>query len=176
MISHESKLKYAIQGLVVVVVALGASVFLLAQKESHLDSTNKALTDSQSMEMDMSSMGSMQQMAGMTAQTYNVLAGQPIPTVSFTITPSTVDGYNIHITTTNFTFTPEKIDKAAAPNEGHVHLYVDGALIVVLSPWYHLNKLPPGDHEIRVVLANNDHSLYAVNGQDIQQIQTLKVQ
>ncbi len=175
MLSRESKLNYTVQLLSLFVVILAGGLFLSYQKESHLATAQKALMDSQSMEMDMSSMGSMSEMAGMTTKTYNVTAGESIPTVSFQIIPEQKDGYDIHITTTNFNFTPEHIDQAPAANEGHVHLYLDGALIVVLGNWYHLNALPSGNHQIRVALANNDHSLYAVNGQSIEAVQTLHV-
>jgi hypothetical protein len=175
MLTREQKLRFTAEILSVVVIGLGVWIFLIYQKTSHLEATEKPLQDIQSMQMDMSSMGSMEQMAGMSATTYNVLAGQPVPTVSFQIIPDKADGYDIHTITTNFTFTPEKIGSAAVPNEGHIHLYVDGALIVVLSPWYHLNNLPSGNHQIEVVLANNDHSQYQVNGQQVQAVQTLHV-
>ncbi len=116
-------------------------------------------------------------MAGMpmATKTFDVLPGEKIPTVSFTTKQDSTGGWDINITTTNFNFMPEKIDGDPVLGEGHVHLYVDGNLIVVLSPWYHIDALTPGRHSVRVALANNNHSLYVYKGKNIEQVQTLLV-
>jgi hypothetical protein len=101
----------------------------------------------------------------------------PIPTVSFTVVKDTLDGWDLHIMTTNFTFTPLNINQAPIADEGHAHLYIDGNLTVLLGPWYHIDGaiLPPGKHTITVSLTANDHSVFSANGQPIQQTQTLEV-
>jgi len=108
--------------------------------------------------------------AGMMLKTYEVPAGYRTPTVDFTITkdPTSMGGWDVHITTTNFTFTPQNVNSAPVPDQGHVHLYVDNTLYVVYGPWYHLDDLSAGTHVITVALAQNDHSIYTKNGQDIQ--------
>ena len=106
--------------------------------------------------------------AGMTMKTFDVSAEQPTPTIGFDITKDTMGGWDVHVTTTNFIFTPEHLDGAAVAGEGHVHLYIDNTLIIMLAPWYHIDSLTPGAHTIRVGLFNNDHSAYSINGQHIE--------
>ena len=98
-----------------------------------------------------------------------------VPTVSFTLTKDSAnDGWNLHILTTNFAFTPENENGKPVPNEGHAHLYIDGALSVVYGPWYHIDSLSPGTHTVTVSLNANDHSIFTANGVKIQQVQQVK--
>lgn len=101
----------------------------------------------------------------------------PVPTVFFTIVRDTLDGWDLHVTTTNFTWTPQNINQAPVADEGHAHLYIDGALTVLFGPWYHIpsTELPPGKHEITVSLNANDHSVFSANGQNVQETQALVV-
>jgi hypothetical protein len=92
----------------------------------------------------------------------------PVPTVDFTLTKDVVGGYDLHVETTNFTFTPELINTAPIIDQGHAHLYIDGQLTILLAPWYHINALAPGIHTIAVSLNANDHSVFAVVGQPIE--------
>jgi hypothetical protein len=103
--------------------------------------------------------------------------GAPVPTVSFTLTKDTLDGWDLHINTTNFTFTPQNINQAPIADQGHVHLYIDGNLTVVFGPWFHISgdQLPPGTHTIVVSLNANDHSIFSYGGKNIQAMQTLVV-
>lgn len=102
-------------------------------------------------------------------------AAAPVPTVSFTLTQGAPDGWYLHIITTNFTFTPEKINTAPVADEGHAHLYIDGKLTVVMGPWFHIpgDAVSPGKHTVMVSLNANDHSVFANNGQPIEAMQTL---
>ncbi len=113
--------------------------------------------------------------AGMMLKTYEVPAGYPTPTVDFTITrdPAAMGGWDVHITTTNFTFTPQNVNTAPVPDQGHAHIYVDNTLYVAYGPWYHLDDLSPGTHTITVALAQNDHSIYTKNGVNIQKQETI---
>jgi len=101
----------------------------------------------------------------------------PIPTVSFTIVKDTLDGWDLHVDTTNFTWTPQNINQAPVADQGHAHLYIDGVLTVLLGPWYHINGdvLPPGRHTVTVSLNANDHSVFSADGRNIQETQTLVV-
>lgn len=105
---------------------------------------------------------------GMMQKFTDIPAGDPVPTVSFTITKDAVGGYDLHVETTNFAFTPELINTDAIPDQGHAHLYIDGQLTILLAPWYHIAALAPGIHTIAVSLNANDHSVFAVHGQPIQ--------
>ena len=125
-----------------------------------------------------SSMSDMNMSAGMMQKLYPLdNANVPLPTVSFTLTRGLPDGWYLHITTTNFEFTPQNINQAAVADQGHVHLYIDGALTVVLGPWYHVpgTEVPPGKHTVTVALAANDHSEFADNGKPIEATQILYV-
>jgi hypothetical protein len=100
-----------------------------------------------------------------------------IPTIAVDIKKDSLDGWDLHVITTNYTWTPENINQAPIANQGHAHLYIDGKLIVLLGPWYHIDSalLAPGRHVITVSLNANDHSVFSVNGQNIQATQTLYV-
>lgn len=70
--------------------------------------------------------------------------------------------FNLEIKTENFEFAPENISEEHIDNKGHAHVYVDGALISrSYGKWYHLNRLKPGNHTIRVTLNTNRHDEYA---------------
>ncbi|MGI9492812.1 MAG: hypothetical protein ACR2QF_10475 [Geminicoccaceae bacterium] len=76
-------------------------------------------------------------------------------------------GYNIHVITENFRFSPENIDKATDAIEGHAHLYVNGTKKSRLyGPWFHLPEawLQPGENIVRVTLNDNQHAHWAQGG------------
>lgn len=119
--------------------------------------------------------------AGMVMETYTMPATEPVPTIALTVTKNTMangssDGWTVDVATTNFMFAPDHLDLAPLPGEGHVHLYIDNQLIIMLGPSYHIDSLNSGTHTIRVGLFNNDHSAYSVNGNNIQAQQTITVQ
>jgi hypothetical protein len=113
--------------------------------------------------------------AGMTLKTYDVASTTSAPTVGFTIRQDSMGGWDVHATTTNFAISPEHLNGAAMPGEGHLHLYIDDNLIIMLGDWYHIDSLAPGTHVVRVGLFNNDHSAYAIDGRQIQAEQTVSV-
>ena len=113
--------------------------------------------------------------AGMVMKTFTVAPPETTPTISFTVTADTMGGWDVHVITTDFTFTPEHLGGAAVAGEGHVHLYIDNNLIIMFGPWYHIDSLTPGIHTIRVGLFNNDHSGYSVNGTHIEAEQQINV-
>src|SRR5665213_1044923 len=47
----------------------------------------------------------------------------PVPTVSFVIAKDTLDGWDLHVLTTNFKWTPQNINEAPVADQGHAHLY-----------------------------------------------------
>lgn len=90
------------------------------------------------------------------------------PQVAITVERDAMDGWNVTLSTNNFTFTPELVNSANVDNTGHAHLYVDGVKIARLyGPNYHIPFLPVGDHEISVNLSSNDHSYYMIDGNRI---------
>jgi hypothetical protein len=102
---------------------------------------------------------------------------KPMPSVSVQAIADSKDGYNLFITTQNFTLTPENVGQAVAPNSGHMHLYVNDAKIARLyGSWYHLSKsnLKDGDNTLEITLNANDHSEWVQNGQHIAAKTTVK--
>lgn len=69
--------------------------------------------------------------------------------------------FNLEIKTQNFEFAPENISQDHVPNKGHAHVYVDDVLVSrSYGNWYHLPRLDPGNHTIRVTLNANNHNEY----------------
>jgi hypothetical protein len=95
---------------------------------------------------------------------------KPIPTISLSAIRDSKSGYNIHITTQNFTFTPEQAGQEAVPGKGHAHLYVnDKKISRIYGNWFYLSGdlLPNATNTVLVTLNSNDHKDWASNGQTI---------
>ncbi|MEM7316088.1 MAG: hypothetical protein AAF497_23385, partial [Planctomycetota bacterium] len=91
-----------------------------------------------------------------------------IPTVTIDATPDSKGGWNVHLTTTNFTFAPERVGETNIDGEGHAHLYLDNRKIArVYGDWFHVPQQSPGAHTLRATLNTHDHSDYWVNGKPI---------
>lgn len=90
------------------------------------------------------------------------------PEVAISVEKDGMSGWNVTVTTDNFTFTPDMVNSENVANTGHAHLYVDGVKVARLyGPDFHIPDLPVGDHEIAVNLSSNDHSYYMVDGERI---------
>lgn len=91
------------------------------------------------------------------------------PQVDILVEEDAVQGWNVTLTTDNFTFTPQDVNGENVDNTGHAHLYLDGIKIARLyGPHYHIPFLPVGEHSISVNLSSNEHSYYLVNGNRIE--------
>lgn len=107
----------------------------------------------------------------------NIPADQA-PSVSIDVErdPMMPTHFNVHITTEDFTFAPEHVSGDHVLGEGHAHVFVDDVKISrSYGNWYHLPRLSPGTHTIKVTLNTNDHREYAVNGETIQATETVTV-
>lgn len=72
-------------------------------------------------------------------------------------------GWNLHVITTNFAFTPERVGTAHKAGQGHGHVYLNGVKQArIYGEWYHIARVPDGDVTLRVTLNSNDHSALAV--------------
>ncbi len=90
------------------------------------------------------------------------------PTVELMVEEDAKSGWNVHIMTTNFTFTPENVNGENVDGEGHAHLYVDGEKITRLyGNYFYYDGEFEGTETFRVTLNTNDHSDYAVDGEVI---------
>jgi hypothetical protein len=61
--------------------------------------------------------------AGMVMKTFMMPLAEPVPTIAMTISEDSMQGWNVHVITTNFTFTPEHLDGPAVPGEGRSSLH-----------------------------------------------------
>ncbi len=78
-------------------------------------------------------------------------------------------GVNVYITTENWRWAPEEVNKDHSPGAGHAHVYVDGVKVNrVYGPAYYLTDLSPGTHEVRVTLTANAHNVLLVNGEPVE--------
>lgn len=95
-----------------------------------------------------------------------VAAAKPWPRVQVQVHPDAMSGWNVHVRTDNFRFSPEAAGQARQDGQGHAHLYVDGQKVARLyGPWFHLPHLTPGSHYLHVTLNADDHSVWTADGQ-----------
>lgn len=93
----------------------------------------------------------------------------PVPELAVTLHPDGLQSRNLHIEASNFAFAPEAVNGAPVPGQGHAHIYVNDIKIArIYAPWFHLDALPKGTHEIRVTLNANDHSQLAASGKPLE--------
>lgn len=99
-----------------------------------------------------------------------VAASAAVPTITLRATKDTKNGYNIHVLTQNYTFTPEHVGEGPIENEGHAHIYVNDVLLMrMYGPWVNIpeSALREGDNVIEVTLNANDHSEWVLHGEHI---------
>ncbi|HEX6982862.1 MAG TPA: hypothetical protein VF181_08880 [Balneolaceae bacterium] len=97
-----------------------------------------------------------------------------VPTVGLSVYKDELAGWNIHLETENFTFTPENFGESHVPGQGHAHLYIDGRKEARLySSWYHIPELLPGKHILRVTLNANTHDEYVYREEVISDTATV---
>ncbi|MFD2177931.1 hypothetical protein [Veronia pacifica] len=102
------------------------------------------------------------------AKSLDVSEAENIPEVKVIAYRDTMKGWNLHIATKHFRFSPENVNKAHKEGEGHGHLYIDGKKLTrIYSHWYYLSDLSPGKHKITVSLNANNHASLAVHGKKI---------
>ena len=94
----------------------------------------------------------------------------PIPTLEIETFKDSKDGYNVHILTTNYTFTPELVNTDPVQGEGHAHIYANGVKVArVYGEWFNVpgSYFKEGENLIEVTLNANDHSEWMIDGQHI---------
>ena len=93
----------------------------------------------------------------------------PVPEISINVEEDKKSGYNLFLTTQNFTFNPDNASSEHVDGEGHAHLYINGKKITRLySKAYYLGDFEKGSYTIVVELSSNDHSVLSKNGNPIQ--------
>ncbi|NRQ34248.1 hypothetical protein HII36_20675, partial [Nonomuraea sp. NN258] len=99
------------------------------------------------------------------------------PSVRLEVRPDSDSGWNLHLVTERFAFTPDSVGGAALPGTGHAHLYLDGKKIARLyAPWHHLpaDAVPAGPHTLTVRLSADDHTLWSVAGKPVEGTATVE--
>lgn len=115
------------------------------------------------------SSNSMNHTMHMTHQTVEVVGKKP--TIIAEAFKDVKDGYNVHIQTTGYAWTPEKVNGENIQGTGHAHIYVNGVKVArVYGEWFHVpgSFFKAGDNTILVTLNANDHSEWIQAGQHIQ--------
>ncbi len=93
----------------------------------------------------------------------SVPPGPNVPKIKVNILSDATGGWNVHIITENFKFSPENVNEAPVDGEGHAHIFINDVKFArVYSPWFHIGKLPSGKVSIRVALNANNHQTLAV--------------
>lgn len=96
----------------------------------------------------------------------------PEPTVSIAATKDTMGGFNIHVKTTDFLWTPEKAGGKVEEAAGHAHVYVNDIKVGRLyGPWMYIPEkyFTTGSNKIKVTLNANNHMDW-YNNEDTKQI------
>ncbi|MGF1513413.1 MAG: hypothetical protein ACFB5Z_06930 [Elainellaceae cyanobacterium] len=108
--------------------------------------------------------------------TLSILEGQPTPEVTLTVYDDALRGWNLELEVENFTLAPEEVNQASNTIEGHAHLYVNGDKMTRLyGPWFYLESLPSGEHELRVELNANGHEVLMHDGEAIADTVVIQV-
>ncbi len=112
----------------------------------------------------------------MHGEAIDIPEGKTHPTVELTVQDDPKMGWNFHVITSNFTFSPENASLEDVLGEGHAHIYVDGEKLGRLyNDWFHIASLEPGTYEIRVSLNGNSHAPYYYAGYPVEQVVTVEV-
>ncbi|MEM7056597.1 MAG: copper chaperone PCu(A)C [Pseudomonadota bacterium] len=107
---------------------------------------------------------------------YDISAAETPPSASISVTQDK-EGWLVRITTENFAFSKDLVDKPHQPETGHGHLYVQGIKIGrIYSDQTRIGALPKGAHTVRLTLNTNDHRAYRVNGKPIEALARIEVQ
>ncbi|MXX89174.1 MAG: hypothetical protein F4213_10190 [Boseongicola sp. SB0677_bin_26] len=97
------------------------------------------------------------------------LARSDAPALGLQVKKDPDEGWNLHVMTAGFTFSPANAGRSHVPGEGHAHVHVNGRKIARLyGSWMHIGTLPEGEVEIRVTLNANDHRLLSVDGVPVE--------
>jgi hypothetical protein len=95
----------------------------------------------------------------------------------FRIEKDPAGGWSVVLDTANFSFVPDDATSVPAGHVGHAHLFINGTEYGMLyEPVSHIDELPFGEHDFRVVLNNQEHAEYAITGRPIEARLSLTVE
>ncbi|WP_432066310.1 hypothetical protein [Streptomyces sp. C10-9-1] len=93
------------------------------------------------------------------------------PAVTVTVRADTHDGWNIRLDVQRFRFSPDSVGGAAVLGSGHARLLLDGAEVArVYGDRHHLPSadVPAGSQMLTVRLHADDHTVWALDGEPVQ--------
>lgn len=99
---------------------------------------------------------------------FEIANGQAVPSIMIHANQDPHGGWNLHLMTENFKFTPENAGGSDILGEGHAHLYINGKKHArVYGNWIHV-ALPSGTNKVRVTLNTNSHKDFYFDGKIIE--------
>lgn len=106
------------------------------------------------------------------------VAAEGAPAIrDFRIEKDPAGGWSVVLDTANFSFVPDDATSVPAGHVGHAHLFINGTEYGMLyEPVSHIDELPFGEHDFRVVLNNQEHAEYAITGRPIEARLSLTVE
>lgn len=97
--------------------------------------------------------------------------------VGFRIDRDPAGGWTVVLDTANFSFVLDDATDVPAGHVGHAHLFINGTEYGMLyEPVSHIDDLPFGEHDFRVVLNDQAHAEYAITGRPIEARLSLSVE
>lgn len=87
----------------------------------------------------------------------------------FRIEKDPAGGWNVTVSVENFTFVADDAETLPEGHVGHLHLYINETEFgMFYDPTFHIDELPFGPHDLKVVLSSFEHADYAVVGRPIE--------
>ncbi len=183
-----NKITFGVFGLAVGFLA-GYVFFAAYLPKGEMHDMSMMMGESNKMEMDdhsMSDMVNKDNMMGMQNEVkmpqstqlmhHSVIETNKPVSISFSAIKDTKDGYNLHVMTNNYKWTPETVNTKPIQGEGHAHVYVNDVKVARLyGDWFHVpgTFFKTGENEIKVTLNANDHSEWGKNGKVIESVVTV---
>lgn len=99
---------------------------------------------------------------------FEIPKGAITPTIMIHPYKDSMGGWNLHLMTENFIFTPQSAGKDDVMGEGHAHLFVNGKKTArVYGNWVHVS-IGKGVNKVKVNLTTNSHKDYYFNGKPVE--------
>ncbi|ODT84077.1 MAG: hypothetical protein ABS76_00790 [Pelagibacterium sp. SCN 64-44] len=110
-------------------------------------------------------------------ETHEVSA-EGAPAISdFRIEKDPAGGWTVTVAVENFTFMPDDAQELPPGHVGHAHLFINGTEFgMFYEPVFHIDELPFGPHDLKLVLSSFEHEDYAIVGRPIEARLTLTVE
>lgn len=108
-----------------------------------------------------------------TSTTLHELPAENAPSLALDVKVDPSGGYNLHIITENFVWSPENASGDHVDGQGHAHIFLDQEKIIrAYGEYVHIPSFllaeNTSDHLLRVELVGNDHAPYFSNGEPIK--------